>query len=597
MVTLRAGAGGRSRRAAASVVARVVALLMVVRAALAPSAVRADDGPEGELVLLARTAPLTLRWAEVASLTRTVPAIVLAELDRARDPAHPVAAPPLFGEVPSGLPPAGWPLALPDAVVTLPPSAGGDAAGLVAAPGRRIAALWALGRFAITDDRLDLKVLELRVRYQDGLAMWINGLPVVRRGLAPGAPTLALAARLHGPEWETFYVPVVPGLLRRGDNLIAVEVRPAGRSPVPRLELEVVGRRGARIVVGPMVQRVGPTSAAIVVETDRPAAVGVAWGQARADEHPAAVTGDGRRHVAELSGLPRDARIRYQVTVDGAVVAAASFATAPRPGDVVRLAVYGDVRGGHANHAELIARMLADAPDLVLASGDLVARGTDEADWQRFFAVAGPLLATTPYYPALGNHDVGAGGDRGRRLGDRFALPPGPADRPAGAAWYSFDAGDVHVVVLDSNAYDQPAQRTWLDADLGAVAAGRVTFAITHDGPFSRGTHGGNADAARDYVPILARHHVAYLFSGHDHLYQRGVAAGLPYVVSGGGGAPLYPARCGVRHRPRCRGDDGMQAIASAHHYVLVTVDPAAIELCPRFADGTPLEPCVRTPR
>jgi 3',5'-cyclic AMP phosphodiesterase CpdA len=347
-----------------------------------------------------------------------------------------------------------------------------------------------------------------------------------------------------------------------------------------------------------MVQRVGPTSATIVVETDRPARVDVAWtgDPAGGERHAAAVTGDGRRHLAELAGLPPAARVAYEVSVDGAKVVAASFATAPRAGDIVRLAVYGDVRGGHATHAALVGHLVDDAPDAVLFTGDLVLRGTDEGDWQRFFAIAQPLLATTPYYPVLGNHDVGAAGDRQRRFADRFALPPAPPGRPAGAAYYSVDVGEVHVVALDSNAYDVAAQRAWLEQDLAAADGARAVIAITHDGPFSRGTHGGNPLAARDYVPVLARHHVAVLFSGHDHLYQRGVAGGLPYVVSGGGGAPLYPVRCGVRRRPRCHDDDGMIAFASAHHDVLVTVYPTGLELCPRLADGSPLEPCVHLP-
>ena len=419
-------------------------------------------------------------------------------------------------------------------------------------------------------------------------------MPIARRGLAPGGPVLGLAARPHGPEWETVYVPVVPGLLRRGENVLAAEVRPGARSPVPALALEIAGRRAARIVVGPMVQRVGPTTATVVVETDHPARVAVRWGDA--GQHEAAVTGDGRRHEAALTGLPLDQRVRYRVDVDGAAAAEASFATAPGPGEVVRVAVYGDVRGGHDVHAALVARMAADAPDLVLFTGDLVLRGTDEADWQRFFSIAAPLLATTPYYPAQGNHDVGAGGDRARRLVDRFALPPGPPDRPAGAAWYSFDAGDVHVVALDSNAYDHEAQRAWLEADLAAADGARAILAVTHDGPFSRGTHGGNDLALRAYVPILVRHRVSVVFSGHDHLYQRGVARGLPYVVAGGGGAPLYPVRCGVPRRPRCRVDDGLEHAEAAHHYVLVTVHPGGLELCPRRVDGSPLEPCVTLP-
>ena len=41
--------------------------------------------------------------------------------------------------------------------------------------------------------------------------------------------------RPHGPEWETFHVPVVPGLLRRGANLVSVQVQTAQASSAPVL--------------------------------------------------------------------------------------------------------------------------------------------------------------------------------------------------------------------------------------------------------------------------------------------------------------------------------------------------------------------------
>ncbi len=265
---------------------------------------------------------------------------------------------------------------------------------------------------------------------------------------------------------------------------------------------------------------------------------------------------------------------------------------------MIRIAAYGDARGGHTTHAAILGRIRAEDPDLVLATGDLVLRGTDEGDWQRFFAIAGELVATIPFWSAPGNHDVGRFGDARRRFADVFAVPNTPAPRPAWASWYSIDVGDVHVAFLDSNAYDEPTQVEWLDGDL-AAARGRgakVLLAVVHDGPYSRGDHGGNPIAVARYVPVLVRHGVSLLLAGHDHLYQRGEIGGLAYVVTGGGGAELYPIRCGVAGKPACKHDDGMQFIASEHHYLLITVYPTFLEMCPHRVDGSLLEPCVRYP-
>jgi 3',5'-cyclic AMP phosphodiesterase CpdA len=183
-------------------------------------------------------------------------------------------------------------------------------------------------------------------------------------------------------------------------------------------------------------------------------------------------------------------------------------------------------------------------------------------------------------------------------MNELFALWPAPPSRPSWGHWYSFEVGGVHIVMLDSNAYRHAEQLEWLERDLAAARKRgvRAIFATTHDGPYSRGIHRGNRYAADKYAPVLARHGVAMVFSGHDHLYQRGEVDGLRYVVSGGGGAPLYPVRCGIKGKRRCRVDDGMQHAESAHHYVAVSVFAGHAQLCPRRPDRQPLEPCVKIP-
>jgi hypothetical protein len=311
----------------------------------------------------------------------------------------------------------------------------------------------------------------------------------------------------------------------------------------------------AALVRGPFLQDVAGDAATIVVETDLPAAVAVEWGGSDALGHRVESTaGLALRHEVRLTGLPASSPVHYRVLSGDAATPVRAFRTLPGPGEVVRVAVYGDVRGGHRKHAEIVRRIREEDPDLVLGTGDLVMRGSDEGDWQRFFAVAGELLATVPFWSSTGNHDMGRAGDARRRFGDVFVLPAA-AERPEWASWYSFDAGDIHVTMLDSNAYDEPAQLAWLAGDLGAARSrgAKVLLTLTHDGPFSRGTHMGNQDAAQRYVPVLVAHGTTLLVSGHDHIYQRGSQAGLDYVVSGGGGAPLYPIVCGVPGKKECK--------------------------------------------
>ncbi len=462
--------------------------------------------------------------------------------------------------------------------------------------GQRIAAAYGVTTFTLTDADAKLSMLELRLRYRDGVAAWINGVEVLRQGL-PRGNAVTLALRQHGPEWETFYVPAAPGLLRKGANTLAVEVHPSGRRNAAGLLADLIGRSDRGILRGPTLAETTRSSATIVVETDPDVDATLEWGVGDsfgATQHSPA----GRRHVFTLASLAADSRFSYRVRAGSTQSAKYSFSTLPNVGSEIRIGIYGDVRGGHAVHRRLVERMLDEALDFVVVSGDMVARGSDEADWQKFFALTQEFRAQVPYYPAVGNHDLGLanpdGTDRAERM---LGLPPPPAKRPAEAYWYSRDVADVHLVFLDSNNYDRVEQEAWLEADLAAARKSgvRAIVAITHDGPFARGYHGGNALARARIVPILTRHKVNLLVSGHDHLYQRGEHLGLPYLVSGGGGAPLYAIRCGVPGRPRCAIEDGMQKVAREHHYAVLTVG-RDLELCSRRPDGSLLEKCVRYP-
>lgn len=603
---------GRSRSA-------VIAALVGGLLAAWPSAAASDETPT---LYISSGSELHYRVARAPLPARQLGAVALAAADQMLGQtlsqgvdqaagAPESALPPVLGAVPPDIPPPGWPArSLARSAdshsgrTPLGSSHGASPCDCATAIGdtavERIAAVYATREFTVGDELDRVRLLQLRVRYRDGLVVHINGQQVARRNLDPAAGPMDIAVRPHGPEWETFFIPVRPGLLARGTNLLAIEVRPSGNRLAPALDVELAAATRARIVRGPMLQQVDQTSAVLVFETDLPTQALVEYGPTPARGQVAHSAGRGlaMRHLVRLSGLAPGQAVHYRVIAGSDTTEALRFHTAPAPGAVLRFVVYGDMRGGHDVHGALVQAMLDQAPDLVLVTGDLVLRGSDEGDWQRFFAVTAPLLARIPYYPAAGNHDTGKSGDERRRMNEIFLSWPGPADRPTWGHWYSFDVAGVHFVMLDSNAYQHAEQLAWLERNLRQARerGARAIFATAHDGPYSRGPHGGNAHAAEHYVPLLSRYGVSLLFTGHDHLYQRGEMDGLAYMVSGGGGAPLYRIRCGVPGKRRCATRDGMAHVASEYHYIAVTVYPGHVEACPRRPDNTPLEPCVTYP-
>lgn len=463
---------------------------------------------------------------------------------------------------------------------------------------QRVAALYATTTFSVGDERASLRALRLRVKYRDGLLVWINGREVARRGLGRLDSLVDVAQRLRGPEWETIDVPVFDGLLRSGANRIALEVRPAGSAAGVALAFSLEGSAVARLTRGPVIGRVTPSSLTIGFETDVPVRAAVEYGPTAAlgMRRASAKGALSMRHLVELDGLASGGGVHYRVVLDGEPRTSHRTNTAPSRDAVLRFAVYGDVRGGHDTHRAITEAIAVEAPDFVITTGDMVLRGSDEADWQRYFEVSTALLSQVPIYPVAGNHDLGRAGAEERRMNEVFSLWPGPPERPSWGHWYSFDVGKLHLLMLDSNSYSHREHREWVDKDLAAAkAAGQTIVAAVHDGPYSRGLHRGNRTAVDTIVPLLRKYGVALLVSGHDHLYQRGEIDGLHYIVSGGGGAPLYSVTCGKKGKPSCP-KDGMKRVERAHHYVMVTMFPGKLEVCPKRPDRTALEPCLVVP-
>ena len=54
------------------------------------------------------------------------------------------------------------------------------------------------------------------------------------------------------------------------------------------------------------------------------------------------------------------------------------------------------------------------------------------------------------------------------------------------------------------------------------------------------------------------------MFNGHKHNYERNEVNGITYIVTGGGGAPLYAMQ---------EQEPTQAAFAPAYHFVLVEID------------------------
>lgn len=254
-------------------------------------------------------------------------------------------------------------------------------------------------------------------------------------------------------------------------------------------------------------------------------------------------------------------------------VADASIPPAPTdPHAPVRFVVLGDGRaavdgvGPSAYWPGILGEALTRHPAFILNTGDLVKNGRDRAEWD-------PYLASLPVWPPMiavrGNHDRG----------------PHFAALGAGVGhFFEWRWGSVRVLGLDSEAPDMTAQFRWLDAALARDQA-PWTVVMLHRPIYSRGNHGSDERGFNaQLIPILERHRVDFVFSGHDHDYERFCPilrercdpAGVTYIVTGGAATftvPFPGLSRKVAAAEKARDARRSRRFSGAHHFVEVQIE------------------------
>ena len=299
--------------------------------------------------------------------------------------------------------------------------------------------------------------------------------------------------------------------------------------------------------------------------------------------------------------------------------------------------VYGDTRGRRDGtqeqyeHSLIVDSALATIKRLekgpfpvrfVLQTGDAVVNGRDARQWNKSFVDLINRITTeggVPYFLAPGNHDVTGSPQPDapiRKEGLRNYLaaignlipPDGAPRRLDGYPAYAFGYGNAFFIALDSNIASDDKQFEWVKSQLEGLDRKRYLHIIAffHHAAFSSGPHGGavveppSAALRARYMPLFRRHRAAILFAGHDHLFDHWVeryedAEGrkhrLDHILTGGGGAPLYPYRgepdlreylkmyaaekVSLDHLVR----PGMNPGDNPYHFLLVQVDGERIRL------------------
>ena len=306
------------------------------------------------------------------------------------------------------------------------------------------------------------------------------------------------------------------------------------------------------IVHGPYLQLATVDAVTVAWHTNRPGVSRVEYGattelgrQAVSSRH-GLIDNDRTSHVIRITGLKPGTAYHYRVvsrefvgyekqhivkwgeTVTGETLA---FRTLDGAAASYTFAVVSDIHENAARLDTLLSRLDWAAVPFVVFNGDMV---NDFMNPDQPFAgfvdtSVARFARRVPFVYVRGNHDVR--GRYARRLADYFPT----AD---GRAYYSFDHGGVHVVVLDSGedkvdsheyynglvAFDpyRKEQASWLAQDLRSDAARRARFRIVISHIPPRGANGYSIEQVRTQWEAAANAgKVDVWFSGHTHRFAR----------------------------------------------------------------------------
>jgi len=207
-----------------------------------------------------------------------------------------------------------------------------------------------------------------------------------------------------------------------------------------------------------------------------------------------------------------------------------------------------------ANFEFAIANLNRLHPSFVVICGDLVNRTGDPAEIAEYKRILHELDPSIPIYSVAGNHDVGNIPTPATLEGYRAAI---------GHDYYTFSAGGIFGIVLDSNLIRSPEgapeaakqQEQWLEKTLASaksipqqqiVVFQHIPYFV-HARDEANGYFNIPQPARKKYLDLLEKAGVRYVFAGHTHKSAIGTDGPLTEIITGAVGMPLGQSLSGFR--------------------------------------------------
>lgn len=249
-------------------------------------------------------------------------------------------------------------------------------------------------------------------------------------------------------------------------------------------------------------------------------------------------------HEGTITGLTPNTKYEYRIGY-GTDRRSAWYPLETAGAGEYEVLIYPDSQSGDYSEWEQIVKNSAKRnPDaaLYISMGDLVDNGEQAYQWRTWLDSIKPLSARIPLAPTLGNHEMYTLDWKMRepRAYLNYFDVPNNGNATFDRRYYSYDYGDVHYVVLDTQLYESnhednhdthhpdlyDVQVQWLRQNL-ANTTKKWTVVIMHRDPFQYAFD--RPGASRDvgfneegvlFMPIFDEFNVDLVLSAHLHSYR-----------------------------------------------------------------------------
>lgn len=234
-------------------------------------------------------------------------------------------------------------------------------------------------------------------------------------------------------------------------------------------------------------------------------------------------------HKVSANGLLPGTKYAYRVGDSEANVWSdvGYFTTSDKNEDTASFIIISDVQASNEENFRMAAAVMEKAVatmpeyEFTVNLGDFVNDCTNE-EWDSYFRNFAFSNMNTTLVPVAGNHE---GNLQWFKFNNMFNIGAVPGSATITGCYYSFDWGDAHFAILNSNdMYPMSMQQiNWLKNDMNASDA-QWKIVLMHRAVYSAGKNINKPDTLimRDMlIPVIDELGIDIVFAGHDHMYFR----------------------------------------------------------------------------